>query len=236
MTETEKPDGVVRTLSFHDARPPEAIQAELERDLRSHLVPDSTGPRLAYQATTQVVGAPYTVRLDFEAAFPNRNRYSIRVETSWAGTTADNLEYYRKSSRGWFDHWTGDFQKYSTFATEPGREDLYSERREAALAAEAQLSEIGPIQRTILDRMRAGWRFSTSHKEGGTRIYQHVDRFIAADYGESNEIRDFRTEADFLRFLRQYFDWETSRSVAPNKVPDLLAWRLILRLQDPPRA
>lgn len=236
MTETEKPDGVVRSLSFHDARPPEAIQADLENRLMSHLVPDTTGPRLVYRAKTGVVGAPYAVQMDFEAAFPKRNRYSIQVETSWAGSSPDNRDYYRKSSRGWFDLWTREFQNHSTFTTEAGREDLYSERRDAAMAAEAQLAAIEPIQRLILDRMAAGWRFSRSHKEGGTRIYQRVDRFIAADYGESNEIRDFRTEADFLRFLRQYFDWETSRSVAPNKVPDLLAWRLILRLQDPPRA
>lgn len=236
MTETEKPDGVVRSLSFHDARPPEAIQADLENGLMTHLVPDATGSRLVYRAKTGVVGAPYVVQLDFEAAFPKRNRYSIRVETSWAGSSPDNLDYYRKSSRGWFDFWTREFQKHSTFTTEAGREDLYSERRDAALAAESQLTAIEPIQRLILDRMATGWRFSTSHKEGGTHIYQRGDRFIAANYGESNEIRDFKTEADFLRFLRQYFDWETSRSVAPNKVPDLLAWRLILRLQYPPRA
>ncbi len=236
MTETETPDGVVRSLSFHDARPPEAVQADLEEHLMTHLVPVITAPLLAYEASTKVVGTPYGIRLDFEAAFPKRNRYSIRVETSWSGSSPDNQDYCRKSARGWFDHWTGDFQKFSTFDAKPGQEELYRERRDTALAAEAQLAAVEPIQRLILDRMAAGWRFSTSHKEGGTHIYHRVDRFIAADYGESNEIRDFKTEADFLRFIRQYFDWETSRSVAPNKVPDLLAWRLILRLQRPPRA
>ena len=31
-------------------------------------------------------------------------------------------------------------------------------------------------------------------------------------------------------FLRQYYDYETSKNIYPEKASDLVAWKLILRL------
>jgi hypothetical protein len=40
----------------------------------------------------------------------------------------------------------------------------------------------------------------------------------------------YATEAEFLDALRKFYDWETSKNVYPEKVSDLVAWKLILRL------
>jgi len=37
-------------------------------------------------------------------------------------------------------------------------------------------------------------------------------------------------DAEFLEALRRFYDWETSVNVYPEKVTDLVAWKLILRL------
>ena len=40
----------------------------------------------------------------------------------------------------------------------------------------------------------------------------------------------YATEADFLDALRKFYDWETSQNVYPEKVTELVAWKLMLRL------
>jgi hypothetical protein len=78
--------------------------------------------------------------------------------------------------------------------------------------------------------MRQGATFSTAHKEGGTVISFRGGRFISADYGESEAVKTFGDEASFLVFLRQFYDWDTSSNVYPNKVSEFDAWKLMLRL------
>jgi hypothetical protein len=40
----------------------------------------------------------------------------------------------------------------------------------------------------------------------------------------------FASESEFLEALRKFYDWETSKNVYPEKVSELVAWRLMLRL------
>jgi hypothetical protein len=40
----------------------------------------------------------------------------------------------------------------------------------------------------------------------------------------------YPSEPEFLEALRNYYDWETSKNVYPQKVSDLVAWKLMLRL------
>jgi hypothetical protein len=101
---------------------------------------------------------------------------------------------------------------------------------------QAHLMEVQSIQQEILSRMREGASFSTAHKEGGTTISFSQGRFVRADYGESSRREEFRDPNRFLAFLRQFYDWETSRNTHPNKVADVVAWRLILRLLQPARS
>ena len=53
---------------------------------------------------------------------------------------------------------------------------------------------------------------------------------VRTDVGDYPDHRTFASEAEFLDMLRKYYDWETSKNVYPEKVSDLVAWKLILRL------
>ena len=78
--------------------------------------------------------------------------------------------------------------------------------------------------------MKKGARFSTSHKEGGTNITWNGDRFVRDDYGDYPDHITYASEAHFLDALRKFYDWETSKNGYPEKVSELVAWRLMLRL------
>ena len=43
-------------------------------------------------------------------------------------------------------------------------------------------------------------------------------------------LKNFDDEAAFLTFLREFYDWETSKGFYPDKAPEFEAWKLILRL------
>ena len=43
----------------------------------------------------------------------------------------------------------------------------------------------------------------------------------------------FPSELEFLEALRKFYDFETSRNVHPEKVAELMAWKLMLRLLRP---
>ncbi len=53
---------------------------------------------------------------------------------------------------------------------------------------------------------------------------------MRSDYGDYPDHITYATEADFLDAVRKFYDWETSKNVYPEKVSDLVAWKLMLRL------
>lgn len=109
----------------------------------------------------------------------------------------------------------------------------FVKRPEEALSAEQHLDSIPRIQIAILDSMKQGASFCVCHKEGGTNIYWRNGGFVRSDYGEEPAQQTFANEQEFLDFLRRFYDWETSKHVYPNKVPEIEAWKLIYRLLRP---
>lgn len=220
-------------LNFRDTRPPQDIQAALERTLVAPMRPAHENGRLCYHATVNVTGAAYVVVLRFEAALVRTYAYSLRIDVSWAEMPATHHDYFRKSCVSWFDFWTREFS--AAPSPGPGDGDIvgYMAACEAARQAEADLATVPVLQQAILAAMRAGASYTTAHKEGGTTIRWDCGHFVRTDYGESNECRKFPDDAQFLAFLRRFYDWEVSRNTAPDKVSDLDAWRLMLRLLTP---
>jgi len=187
--------------------------------------------RLILRAVANVVGARYDVELRFEAAMPHQNCYSLQVETSWADAAATHHDYYRKTAGSCFEHWTRDLQP----ADPPDVADADAPERYqaiclASLNAEAHLDSVSALQQTIVAAMKRGGRFTTSSKEGDTNLRWSGNHFVRTDVGDYPDHRTFASEAEFLDMLRKYYDWETSKNVYPEKVSDLVAWKLILRL------
>jgi hypothetical protein len=186
--------------------------------------------KLVGRANVKMTGAPYSFLLTFEAVLPPMNCYSLRVEASWAELPATHSDYYSKTSGSWFDLWTRDFQRATPAPPEKNSPQHYQQMCAAALDADADLGSIKAIQQAIVAALKEGACFAKSHKEGGTNIRWLNGRFVRSDYGESEEYKAFADETSFLKFLRQFYDWETSRNIYPDKVSDFQAWKLILRL------
>lgn len=227
---TETATSAIRLLHFRDQRPPHAIQFALERDLMVLFTASLQNGRLTMAASPKVVGARYDMELRFEAALPQTNCYSLRVETSWADAAATHHDYYRHTAETWFAHWTRGFMPADPPEGEDGTSERYQRICAAALNAEAHLDSVPALQQTIIAAMKQGARFTTSHKEGGTNITWNGTHFHRSDYGDYPDHITYATEVDFLEALRKFYDGETSKNVCPEKVTELVAWRLMWRL------
>lgn len=229
-----------RHMHFRDARPPEEILFGLERRLRALFRPaPQEEPRLVFRALARNGTVTYRFRFCLEAALADTNCYSLSIEGSWPAETPGQVEYNLKSSAGWFDYWTGDFQPGAPPEGDEGSPltPRYRALATRALLCEQHLTDVAAIQQEILDALRAGGRYATSHKEGGTVIRFGYGRFIRSDYGESNASETFTDDARFLAFLSRFFEFETSPRYYPDKPPPYDAWKILLRMLDrnPPK-
>lgn len=218
-------------LHFRDERAPEEIRVELERKLMVLLHPVGENGQYVVQGRGKSTGAISKVTLSLDEVCAADNLYTLKAEFDWTGSDPVNDEYFANSSRSWFEYWTRDFQAVPL----PGSDDYTMPRyrmvADKALHFERSLATPENVQAEIVRRMKDGHQFATSHKEGGTVIrWLRDQQFQFSDYGESNETRLFKSEADFLRTLRQYFDMEVSRPTYPDQPDDMTAWTLILRL------
>ena len=218
-----------RTFLFTDARSPHEIRCLLEREHLTRLdsVSGDDG-RLEYVGRFRCNGLPCSLRLTYLAAHPTRNDYSLHMEMSWNHLPVEYQEYYGKTSGSWFDLWCSDF-KGGTRLSEGVITDVYRQRATQALGAEAQLTTIPALQQEILSALKRGCTFSTSHKEGGTRIGFAKGRFFLEDFGDSSSHEHFSDETEFLAALHRFYEWQASRNAAPEKLPDQLVWHLIFR-------
>ena len=227
---TETATSAKRLLHFNDHRAPHEIQFALERDLMTLFDATMKNDRLIMTASSKVVGSWHHFTLRFEAAMPNTNCYLLCVETSWADAAASHHNYFRHTAGTWFEHWTRDFQPAEPPEVDEGSSERYQRICTASLNAEAHLDSVSAIQQTIVAAMKRGARFSTSHKEGGTKISWDGQRFVRSDYGDYPDHITYASEAQFLDALRKFYDWETSKNVHPKKASEVVAWRLMLRL------
>lgn len=226
----ETTTGWTRVLHFRDPRPPQEIQFELERRLMVLFVPTMDSGKLTLKAKATLVGDQVSFELRLEAALRLQNCYSLRVETSWAEQAATNHDYCRKTSVSGFKRWTDDFQPANPPKEDEGSSGHYQKLCAAALNAEQHLDTIPAIQKAILEAMKRGAIYTTNHKEGGSNIGWRNGCFFKTDHGDYPGHEKFASAEAFLKFLRQYYDQETSRNIYPDRASDFVAWKLILRL------
>lgn len=188
---------------------------------------------LVYTGSLQWGLIAFTFELRFTAALPSGNAYTLEVGAAWPVMGESENARCRKSAESWFDLWTSDFHATESIQAGAGSPTRYAEIARLSRTAEIHLSGVPQIQQAIVLAMRNGATFSTAHKEGGTEIRFERGQFLRSDYGDNPAGQRFANEAEFLAFLRKFYDWETSRNTAPNKVSDYVAWKLILRLLDP---
>ena len=226
MTRRTKSESLLR---FQDKRAPHEIQVVLERQMMSLFTVEKDGWRLVLRANPVVTGCRYDVSLKLDEAGPIRH-YTFRSAADWSKFGPDYDSYFQNASDGWFSMWTRDMMRASPPLPSETPSPDYARLVEETLQFESHLQSAADVQREIVKRMEAGASFRTSHKEGGTTMRLIHGSFVCADYGESNEIRTFATSAEFLPYVRQYFDMEVRRCTYPKSPPELDAWKLVLRL------
>jgi hypothetical protein len=222
-----------RSLPFVDPRSPHQIRCLLERRLMVPFEPRVREGGLEFEATSKCNGLPCRFRLVYVSAREESNFYALHLQMSWSHMPTQYHDYYGKTAQSWFDLWSEGFEGVGTEEPPFLRGAEYDARVEEALSAAERLTRVADIQGEILAALRGGATFATAHKEGGTRIRFEGGRYLRIDYGESEARESFAADAEFLAFLRRFFDSETSRGDAPEKFPEEIVWRLILRLLNP---
>jgi hypothetical protein len=220
----------VRRIHFRDRRPPHEIQFALERELMTLLQPSVDGTQLMIAGASTAQGVPFRVSLRLEAAHFFTNCYQLAFEADQEHLTPAPVKGGRKPLDGWVDLWTREFKPINAPEPGEGSADRAQQLAQQALSAESHLTTVEAVQAEILGALRRGASFSTAHKEGGSIIKYQQGHFVRSDYGESDEREVFHNDADFLAYLRRLYDWETSRPIYPQKVPEYVAWKLMLRL------
>lgn len=224
------------TCEFHTyfwhPREPFQVKFWVEKTTSVLLEREDHAGKLGYAGRAQFAPHFYRVALTFEAAFPDRNLYSLRLaaETPAGWTTPERQ--HEDAGRA-FRHWLRDAQTTAAPAWSAALADAYAGRVRAAVEQEEQARaphDPGPVaelQRAILQALAAGRHFATAHKEGGTVIRQSGDRFVSQEYGESDERRVFAQPAEFLEYLRNFYDWESRRDTYPHRPPEVEVWTFI---------
>lgn len=231
----ESDTGATRVLHFRDKRPPHQLQFALERDVRTLFTPSLEEGVLYLRASAKVVGMGYDLLLRFEAALPEWNCYSLRLDVSWRELSADNYEYYRKTSGSWFESWTSDFAPANRPLANEGSAERYRKLCEEALSAEKHLDSVAAIQMAIIAAMKEGARFYDSHKEGDTKVYWAKERFIRLDEGDDPDERHFTDESEFLKMLYSFCHWQATSHSDKDQLSEIDTWRLILRRMTLPK-
>jgi hypothetical protein len=220
-----------RTIRFTDARSPHQMRCALERDHMLAFHAKIQDGQLSFHASGKHNGLHCTFQLVHEAARAKANDYHLFMQLSWTDTQPENHEHFLNSSHKWLDYWSRDLQSHSSASPDDQPSaTLYQRYAAEVLNAEAQLADISFVQQQILSALRQGATYSTALKEGGTCIGYRQDRYYREDFGESDATQIFTDESSFLTFLRQFYDWETSKSLYPDKASEEVTWRLILHL------
>lgn len=230
LSETVTATGARRVLHFRDRRPPHEVQFALERGLMVLFAGAMDEGQLRMLARGYVTGALYFFELRFEAATLWHNCYSLRIEGSWSEHSPANQEYFRKTSESWFKLWTRDLKPANPPQAGAGSTARYRKLADAALQAEAHLDSVAAIQRAILDGLKQGGTFRTSHKEGGTNIAWRAGQFVRSDYGDNPDHKAYADEAEFLKMLRPFCHFDVARHAGNKPLPEVDEWKLILRL------
>lgn len=233
FTNTESATGWTRVLHFEDKRPPHLVQFNLERELMVLFVASMDGSELRMNATADVNGARYDFEVRFLAALKSNYHYSLRTEASWADSDPKHHDYFRKTSDSWFQMWTRELMAATPPDLSKNLVERYQKESAAALHAQQQLNSVEAVQRAIIDGMKRGGTYGSSHKEGGSNIYWRVDRYVRSDYGDYPDHQNYMSDAEFLRMLWNFCQFEVKRHAGKQGLSELDTWKLILRRMSP---
>lgn len=228
----ESSTGWRRTLQFLDARTPHDVQCAFERILMVPFTHTMDADGLRWNGTSHVNGAKYEFELRFLATGASGNVFSLHTVASWPMPDSPADDYFSKTSVSWFRLWTSELVVVDADAA-GDRGSEYSRLCDAALRAERQLDSVAAVQRAIVEGVRRGGRFVSSHKEGGSNIGWRHGAFSRSDHGDDPGFVTYADEAAFLEAICLFHQSDVTRHAGGHALPELDAWKLILRRMIP---
>ena len=222
---------------FWSSSNPFEMRFEIEKTLRLLLARDEAQrEKLAYSGSDNPPFIGRDGRLRFEAALPKGNWYSLQV-TAWVPNTWNTeVEFHSHADKA-FEHWTSNLQTAPTLGLLGGAsQEVYTRRVHDALDEEARRASekedpvpIVVLKHEILDDLRNGASFRTSHHEGGTTIAFDGKVFIRSEYGEQTSSKMLSTDEETLDCIEALYDWESRKDTFPHRPPEHEVWRFIQR-------
>ena len=98
----------------------------------------------------------------------------------------------------------------------------------------AELDTIDALQRSIVQGLKQGARFSKSDKDScGSAIVWRSGAFLSSDWGDRPAQESSTEEVDLWRMLRTFSHFERWRAERAGPLSELDTWRLIWRLMGP---
>ena len=77
--------------------------------------------------------------------------------------------------------------------------------------------------------MRDGKSFRAAHHEGGSRLDFNGTVYRYVTYGEEESETEYATDGDVLKFIRNFYDWESRKETFPHRPPEVEVWNYIQR-------
>ena len=221
-----------REMHFKDIRSPREVKLSLERDMKTLFTAALENDKLCMRAKSTLVGAVYEFQVVFEAALTAYNCYRFTMDATWVDPTSSNFEYYCKTSTSWFDLWTRELTPAEPSSSSEDSVQRYQLLCEDVLNADQHLDSVASVQAAIIESMKRGASFRTSHKEGGTNLAWKGGRFVRTDYGDNPNMQQFANETEFLNMLRQFYHWDVTSQSGKDQLSEVDTWRLIQRRID----
>ena len=215
---------------FRQAGGPFEVKFETEKTT-GILLSREEGEILAFAGKSAVPPNEYSLRLTFDAAERDRNLYGLTLVARAAKEWTTEDQFLRYADRA-FEYWSGKLRRDAeAVAADPvlyaARVEEYLAKERAAAAVVEDEAAIAGVQQRILDATRGGKRFGTAHHEGGTNIFFARDTWVEETFGEEQRREVFRNEQEFLKRLRNFYDWDSRKDTYPHRPPELKVWEFI---------
>jgi hypothetical protein len=174
------------------------------------------------------------ITLKLEAVFPERRLYSLHLAFTGSRNWLDEDEFLEKSLHT-FNYWCSKLEvPTEEIPWDQASPALLEKEIRDTLAAEAAANSvivdatpIEALQQKILAAVRSGSRYYCGHKEGTICFFFSGSNFMRIDEGEDPQTIRFETDADFLKAIWNFYNWDAKRDTYPHSPPDLDVWKFI---------
>ena len=192
--------------------------------------------KLTYRGATTIAATTHTMELCFEAALPDRNLFSLSVETSGPSAWISS-ESLRRDATLAFAHWMAPLERCPADMPLPeSSTHRYDQLAGESLALQAQAESIAEdqapiaaVQSAILAALRNGYTIRSSDHCGTSKLSFEGTEYVREDCGDLPQIVRYPTDAAMLTCLRAYYDYESRSHCFPHRPAELIVWQYIQR-------